>query len=110
MALTAVIVTSESERLLCSKLSLKQHNSYYRKIDIDYNALNDLPEDGNLPDLSDMKSSSVIEKESSLHDTDENAHDAESFVPNATHKLTEIEAVKKFIQERQKSTDHTTVP
>ena len=38
--------------VLKALLWLKQHNKYYRKIDIDYNALNDLPEDGNLPDLS----------------------------------------------------------
>ena len=64
--------------VLKALLWLKQHNKYYRKIDIDYNALNDLPEDGNLPDLSGVKSSSVIEKESFLPDTDENTHDAES--------------------------------
>ena len=67
--------------MLKALLWLKQHNKYYRRIDIDYNALNDLPEDGNLPDLSGIKSSSV--KESSLQDTDEDAHDAESFVPIA---------------------------
>ena len=43
-------------------LWLKQHSKYYQIIDIDYNALNDLPEDRNLPDLSGIKSSSVIEK------------------------------------------------
>ena len=96
--------------MLKALLWLKQHNKYYRRIDIDYNALNDLPEDGNLPDLSGIKSSSVTEKESSLQDTDEDAHDAESFVPIAAQKLTEIEAVKKSIQERQKSADQTTVP
>ena len=96
--------------VLKALLSLKQHNKYYRKIDIDYNAPNDLPEDGNMPDLSGIKSSSVIEKESSLQDTDEDAHDAESFVPIAAQKLTEIEAVKESIPERQKSADQTTVP
>ena len=94
--------------VLKALLWLKQLNKYYRKIDIDYNALNDLPEDGNLPDLSGIKSSSVIEKESSLQDTDEDAHDAESFVPIAAQKLTEMEAVKESIQERQKSANHTT--
>ena len=88
---------------------LKQHK-YYRKIDIDYNAINDLPEDGNLPDLSDIKSSSVIEKESFLQDTDEDAHNAELFVPIAAQKLTEIEAIKECILERQKSVDQMTVP
>ena len=96
--------------VLKALLWLKQHNKYYQKIDIDYNALNDLPEDGNLPNLSVIKSSRVIEKESSLQDTDEDAHDAESFVPIAVQKLTEIEAVKKSIQERQNSADQTTVP
>ena len=96
--------------VLKALLWLKQHNKYYRKIDIDYNALNDLPEDGNLPDLSGIKYSSVIEKESSLQDTDEDAYDAESFVPIAAQKLTEIEAVKKSIQEKQKSADQTAVP
>ena len=96
--------------MLKALLWLKQHNKYYRKIDIDYNALNDLPEDGNLPDLSGIKSSSITEKESSLQDTDEDAHDSESFVPIAAQKLTEIEAVKESIQERQKSADQTTVP
>ena len=91
-------------------LWLKQHNKYYRKINIYYNALNDLPEDENLPDLSGIKSSSIIEKESSLQDTDEDGHDAESFVPIAAQKLTEVEAVKESIQERQKSADQTTVP
>ena len=69
--------------VLKALLWLKQHNKYNRKIEIDYNALNDLPEDGNLPDLSGIKSSSVIEKESSLQDTDEDAHDTESFDPIA---------------------------
>ena len=96
--------------VLKALLWLKQRNKYYRRIDIDYNALNDLPENGNLPDLSGIKSSSVIEKESSLQHTDEDAHDAESFVPIAAQKLTEIEVVKKSIQERQKSADQTTVP
>ena len=96
--------------LLKALLWLKQHNKYYRKIDIDYNALNDLLEDGNLPDLSDIKSSSITEKESSLQDSDEEAHDIESFVPIATQKLTEIEAVKKSIQEKQESADQTAVP
>ena len=59
--------------VLKALLWLKQHK-YNRKIEIDYNALNDLPEDGNLPDLSGIKSSNVIEKESSLQDTDEDAH------------------------------------
>ena len=95
--------------VLKALLWLKQHNKYHRKIDIDYNALNDLPEDGNLPDLSGIKSSSVIEKESLLQDTDEDAYDAESFVPIAAQKLTEIEAVKKSIQEKQKSADQTVV-
>ena len=72
--------------MLKALLWLEQHNKYYRRIDIDYNALNDLPEDGNLPDLSGIKSSSVIEKESSLQATDEDAHDAESFVPIAISK------------------------
>ena len=96
--------------VLKALLWLKQHNKYYRKIDIDYNALNDLPEDGNLPDLSGIKSSSITEKESSLQDSDEEAHDIESFVPIAAQKLTEIEAVKKSIQEKQKSADQTAVP
>ena len=71
MTLTALIATSEPERLLCSK----QHNKYYRKIYIHYNALNDLPEDGNLPDLSGIKYSSITKKESSLQDSDEDAHE-----------------------------------
>ena len=96
--------------VLKALLWLKQQNKNYREIDIDYNALNDLPENGNLPDLSGIKSSSVIEKENSLQDTDEDAHDPESFVPIAAQKLTEIESVKKSIQEKQKSADQTAVP
>ena len=72
--------------MLKALLWLKQHNKYYQKIYIDYNALNDLPDDGNLPDLSGIKSSSVIEKERCLQDTDEDAHDAELFVPIAAQK------------------------
>ena len=43
--------------VLNALLWLKQHNKYYRKVDIDYNALNELPEDGNLSDISGIKSS-----------------------------------------------------
>ena len=96
--------------VLNTLLCLKQHNKYYRKIYIDYTALNVLPEDGNLLDLSGIKSSSATDKESSLQDSDEDAHSFETFVPIAAQKLTEIEAVKKSIQEKQKSADQTAVP
>ncbi len=41
----------------------KQHNKYYRKIDIDLAALNQLPEDGNLTGLCKAVTETNVDEE-----------------------------------------------
>lgn len=97
--------------VLNALLWLKQHNKYYRKIDIDYSSLNEIPEDGNLSDLTGINSSCNNDDDGSLQaDVDEQDHEAESFVPMAAQKFTEHDTVKISIQERQKKSPSNTVP
>ena len=84
--------------VLGALLWLKHHNKYYRNVNIDYNSLNELPEDGNLSGLTGIKTSRNVEEDRPLLENDENSHDAESFVPIAAKKLTELEAVRSLLQ------------
>ena len=79
--------------VLGALLWLKHHNKYYQNVNIDYDSLNELPEDGNLSGLTGIKISRNVEEDIPLLENDENSHDAESFVPIAAQKLTELEAV-----------------
>ena len=96
--------------VLGALLWLKHHNKYYRNVNIDYDSLNELPEDGNLSGLTRIKTSRNVEEDRSLLENDENSHDAESFVPIAAQKLTELEAVKKSVADGQKSSPWNIVP
>ncbi len=93
--------------MLKALLWLKQHNKYYRKVHIDYIALNELPEDGHLSNHSGIESSTCNEDASENHD--EQDYDTESFIPMAAPKLTELDTVKQSIQEKQKKLPPTTV-
>ena len=79
-------------------------------MNIDYDSLNELPEDGNLSGLTGIKTSRNVEEDIPLLENDENSHDAESFVPIAAQKLTELEAVKKSVADGQKSSPRNIVP
>ena len=96
--------------VLGALLWLKHHNKYYRNVNIDYDSLNELPEDGNLSGLTRIKTSRNVEEDRPLLVNDENSHDAESFVPIAAQKLTELEAVKKSVADGQKSSPWNIVP
>ena len=96
--------------VLGALLWLKHHNKYYRNVNIDYDSLNELPEDGNLSGLTGIKTSRNVEEDRPLLENDENSHDAESFVPIAAQKLTELEAVKKSVADGQKSSPWNIVP
>ena len=96
--------------VLGALLWLKHHNKYYRNVNIDYDSLNELPEDGNLSGLTGIKTSRNVEEDRPLLENDENSHDAESFVPIAVQKLTELEAVKKSVADGQKSSPRNIVP
>ena len=84
---------------------LKQHNKYYRNIEINLDALNLLPDDGELPGkygltVSHDKVEEEEEEEEELSD-DKDPHDASTFVPGVARKLTEQENIRKSISERQ---------
>ena len=79
-------------------------------VNLDYDSLNELPEDGNLSGLTGIKTSRNVEEDRPLLENDENSHDAESFVPIAAQKLTELEAVKKSVADEQKSSPRNIVP
>ena len=96
--------------VLGALLWLKHHNKYYRNVNIDYDSLNELPEDGNLSGLTGIKTSRNVEEDIPLLENDENSHDAESFVPIAAQKLIELEAVKKSVADGQKSSPRNIVP
>ena len=96
--------------VLGALLWLKHHNKYYRNVNIDYDSLNELPEDGNLSGLTGIKTSRNVEEDRPLLENDENSHDAEYFVPIAAQKLTELEAVKKSVADGQKSSPRNIVP
>ena len=80
--------------VLGALLWLKHHNKYYRNVNIDYDSL----------------TSRNVEEDRPLLENDENSHDAESFVPIAAQKLTELEAVKKSVADGQKSSPRNIVP
>ena len=96
--------------VLGALLWLKHHNKYYRNVNIDYDSLSELPEDGNLSGLTGIKTSRNVEEDRPLLENDENSYDAESFVPIAAQKLTELEAVKKSVADGQKSSPRNIVP
>ena len=96
--------------VLGALLWLKHHNKYYRNVNIDYDSLNELPEDGNLSGLTGIKTSRNVEEDRPLLENEENSHDAESFVPIAAQKLTELEAVTKSVADRQSHHHGTLFP
>ena len=84
---------------------LKQHNKYSRNIEINLDALNLLPDDGELPGkygltVSHDKVEEEEEEEEELSD-DKDPHDVSTFVPGVARKLTEQENIRKSISERQ---------
>ena len=63
---------------------LKQHNKYYRDIDIDYAALNQLPIDRNLDGLATVEDTLPDDEEQESTD-DQDSHDVTTFVPTCGH-------------------------
>ena len=84
-------------------------NKYYsaNHVSIDQNALSQLPEDGNLPDLSSITQEGPTEDDQAHSPTDSNDPDdanfSQSFVPTTTQSMTEQEAVFHSVQQRQSS-------
>jgi len=81
---------------------LKRHNRYYRDIGIDYECLSQLPEDGNLSGLSQIEEKSASLDRKNLTE-DQEAEEIDSFIPLAVQKMTEQEAIKKSVAEKQQS-------
>ena len=99
---------------------LVTHNQYYRSnhVHIDVNALEQLPHDGNLSQLTVITLENAITEPPATNTpttgsrvvhtpaTSEDpysAHLPQSFVPIATQSMTEQEAVHQTVQERQLS-------
>ena len=79
---------------------LKQHNEFYRNIEISQAALDQLPEDGSLSSLREVEMD--VDDELELQTTDDpNIQDSASFVPVVVRKMTEEESIWKSVQERQ---------
>lgn len=106
--------SEQSHRDFCVRRSVVQqaltwllnNNRYYRAnaVHINEEALQQLPEDGDLPNLTSL-STSDPQSESSQDDL-YGAHLSTSFVPNATQQRTEQETVQQSVQDLQSST-HT---
>ena len=73
---------------------LKQNKRYYRYIDIDYDCLNQFPEDDNLSGLSEMEAK-VEQYEKNNMTNDREADEMDSFIPVTVQKMTEEEGTKK---------------
>ena len=86
----------------------KQNNRYYRHIDIDYDCLNQLPEDDNLSGLSKMKAK-VEQYEKKNMTNEREADEMDSFIPVTVQKMTEEEAIKKYVAEKQPSAQSRTI-
>ena len=106
---------------------LVTHNQYYRSnhVHIDVNALEQLPHDGNLSQLTAITVESAITEPPATNTpatgppvadtpaTSEDpysAHLPQSFVPFATRSMTEQEAVHQSVQERQLSPSTSSSP
>ena len=79
---------------------LKQHNKFYRNIEINQDALDQLPEDGSLSSLREVEMDADDELELQTTD-DPNIQDFASFVPVVVRKMTEEESIRKSVQDRQ---------
>ena len=79
---------------------LKQHNKFYRNIEINQDALDQLPEDGSLSSLREVEMDADDELELQTTD-DPNIQDSASFVPVVVRKMTEEESIRKSVQDRQ---------
>ena len=90
---------------------LKKNNKYYQKIEIDLSALNELPEDGDMPGIHEVMTNEAPEDEQEKQPTDDmSAEEYGSFVPAVARKMTEEESIKKSIQDRQSMQPDETVP
>ena len=100
---------------------LVTHNQYYRSnhVHIDVNALEQLPHDGNLSQLTAITEPPatntpatgppVADTPATLEDP-YSAHPPQSFVPIATRSMTEQVAVHQSVQERQLSPSTSSLP
>ena len=88
---------------------LKSNNKYYRDIEIDTDALNQLPVDGDLSGLTAVEDT-LLEREEKSTGEDEESQEVCSFVPISARKMTEEESVRKSVAERQTSLQEQVVP
>ena len=80
--------------------ALKWHNKFYRNIEINQDALDQLPQDGSRSCLRDVEMDA--DDELKLQTTDDpNIQDSATFVPVVVRKMTEEESIRKSVQERQ---------
>ena len=85
---------------------LVANNSYYRNVHIDPDALAQLPEDGDLAGLHSMTVDSPPDDSEVPAPQDIDPYDADlsrTFVPVTAPRLTEQEAIRQSVQERQSS-------
>ena len=85
---------------------LVANNKYYRSVHINHETLAMLPEDGDVSGLHSVPLDSTEEdsESPSTQDEDEDpyiAHLSGSFIPSTTQRMTEQEAVRHAVQERQ---------
>ena len=95
---------------------LLSHNMYYRanNVRIDHNAIAQLPDDGNLSNVTSITIESPEASDPPDATTESSdpydAHLAQSFVPIATRSMTEQEAVRHSVHQRQScSPTHATL-
>ena len=83
---------------------LLQNNTYYHNINIDYDALLLLPENGNLTDLSSVLIKSEVNQTEVSLAQDQDVCDAylsRTFVPVTARKMTEQKTFRWAVQDRQ---------
>ena len=73
---------------------LKQHNKFYRNVEISQDALDQLPDYGSLSSVREVVMDAEDELELQTTD-DPNIQDSASFVPVVVRKMTEEESIRK---------------
>ena len=90
--------------VVCSALQwLMANNLYYRNIQLDHSALEQLPEDGDLPGLPAVTVEGTDDAVPHSVDVDDpyDAHLPGTFVPMNTNRMTEQETVQHTVAQRQ---------
>ena len=79
------------------------NNKYYRNVHINAEALEILPEDGDLSGLHSVSLDSMEDDTDTQHEDEDpyDIHLSGSFVPSTTQRMTEQETVRQSVQQRQ---------